>query len=319
MTGSAMGGRKPSLPQRLWRQRTMQLFALAGVAFLLIFSYAPMTGLLMAFKDFRFEKGFSGIFTADWVGLKWIREFVMDYNFSQLLRNTIVISVLKMICTFPVPILLAIAINEVKVSPVKRVVQTVSYLPYFISWVVVSGLCIQFLSSTGVVNTAMIKLGWIAKPLNLLSGKQYFWGLAVFTGIWKEMGWWSIIFLAAITSVDQAMYEAATIDGAGRLGRIRYITFPSIAPTVTVVLILALGNLLGGGLGGSTFEQSFLLGNTANRETSEIIQTYSFRMGMSKGRYSYATSIGMLQSIISVLLVFSSNAVAKRVSGRGLF
>ena len=315
-----MSERRQSIWRLFWKQRSLQVFALAGIAFIIIFNYVPMSGLLMAFKRYKIQTGYAGIFTADWVGFKWFEEFFTDYNFMSLLKNTLGISILKMIFTFPVPLILAIALNETRNRAVKRIVQTASYLPYFISWVVVSGFCLQFFStSDGLVNQALMGLGLIDKPLHFLSSPNYFWGLAVGTGIGKEMGWWAIIFLAAITSVDPTMYEAAMIDGAGRLKRIRHITLPSIAPTITVVLILAIGNLLGGGLGGSTFEQSYLLGNTANRAASDIFQTYSFRVGLSEGRYSYATAIGMIQSVVSVILVFTSNAVSKAVTGNGLF
>lgn len=310
--------REKSVFKRFWEQRYLQLFALLGVVFILIFYYVPMSGLLMAFKKYKIQTGYLGIFTSEWVGLKWFVECVTDYNFSQLLRNTLGISVLKMVFTFPVPLLLAIILSETRNKAVKRLVQTASYLPYFISWVVVAGFCLQFFSTQdGVVNKAIVALGGNARYF--LSSPDYFWGMAVGTGIWKEMGWWAIIFLAAIIGVDPTLYEAAMIDGAGRIKRIRHITLPSIAPTITVVLILAIGNLLGGGLGGSTFEQSYLLGNTANRAASDIFQTYSFRVGLAEGRYSYATAIGMIQSVVSVILVFSTNAISKSMTGNGLF
>lgn len=315
-----MMGRRQSIWRLFWKQRSMQLFALSGVAFVLLFYYVPMSGLLMAFKRFKIQTGYTGIFTSEWVGFKWFIEFFTDYNFRQLLINTLGISLLKMAFTFPVPLILAIALNEVRHRGIKRVVQTASYLPYFISWVVVAGFCLQFFSTNdGVVNKALVATGLADTPKYFLSSPAYFWQLVVGTGIWKEMGWWAIIFLAAITSADPTLYEAAMIDGAGRVKRIWHIILPSIAPTVTVVLILAIGNLLGGGLGGSTFEQCYLLGNTANRSASDIFQTYSFRIGLSEGRYSYATAIGMIQSVVSVILVFGSNAVSKATTGNGLF
>lgn len=303
-----------------WKQRYMQLFVLLGMAFLLVFYYSPMVGIIMAFKDFRIQTGYAGVFTSNWVGFKWFVEFFTEYKFNDLVRNTLAISFLKLVFTFPIPIMLAIMLNEVKIRSIKRIVQTASYLPYFISWVVVAGFCLQFLSTNeGLINIALIKLGLIDKGLNILTGKQYFWALAVISGAWKEMGWWTIIFLAAIAGVDPALHEAAIIDGAGRLQRIRHIVLPGIAPTITIVLILAIGNLLGGGMGGSSFEQSLLMGNTGNNGTSDIIQTYSFRVGLMQGRYSYATAVGMVQSVISVLLIYFSNLVAKKTSGNSLF
>ena len=309
-----------SVWKRFWEQRYLQLFALAGIAFILLFYYVPMTGLLMAFKRYKIQTGYAGIFTAEWVGFKWFQEFFNDYKFKELLYNTLGISVLKMLFTFPVPLLLAIMLSETRNRAVKRVVQTASYLPYFISWVVVTGFCLQFFATNdGVVNKALVALNLVDKPQYFLSSPNYFWGMVIGTGIWKEMGWWAIIFLAAITGVDPTLYEAAMIDGAGRIRRIQHITLPSIAPTVTVVLILAIGNLLGGGLGGSTFEQCYLLGNDANRAASDIFQTYSFRIGLTEGRYAYATAIGMIQSVVSVILVFSTNAISKKITGNGLF
>ena len=311
---------RKSVWKRFWEQRHLQVFALAGIAFILLFYYVPMSGLLMAFKRYKIQTGYAGIFTSEWVGFKWFQEFFNDYKFNELLYNTLGISILKMLFTFPVPLLLAIMLSETRNRAIKRVVQTASYLPYFISWVVVAGFCLQFFSTNdGVVNNAFQAAGLTDKPIYFLSAPQNFWGLVIGTGIWKEMGWWAIIFLAAITGVDPTLYEAAMIDGAGRIKRIRHITLPSIAPTVTVVLILAIGNLLGGGLGGSTFEQCYLLGNDANRAASDIFQTYSFRIGLTEGRYAYATAIGMIQSVVSVLLVFSTNAVSKKITGNGLF
>lgn len=311
--------RKQSIWAVLWKQRYPQVFVLLGMVFLLIFSYSPMVGLLMAFKNYKITDGYMGIFTSKWVGFRWFIEFFTDYKFSQLLKNTLTISILKQIFTFPIPLIFAIMLYEAKNKFFKRIVQTASYLPYFISWVVVAGFCMQFLARDGVINDLFIALHITNEPLSILTSPEYFYTLAVVSGIWKDMGWWAIIFLAAIVGVDPALYEAAVIDGAGRLKRIYHIMIPSILPTLTVVFILAIGNLLGGGLGGSTFEQSLLLGNPSNNAASDILQTYSFRIGLSQGRYAFATAVGLLQSIVSVLLVFSSNAAAKAITGSGLF
>ena len=260
-----------------------------------------------------------GIFESPWVGFKWFEEFFTDYKFTQILSNTLVLSILKLVCTFPIPIVFAIMLNEVRGKRMKKFIQTSSYLPYFISWVVVAGLLQVFVSSTGALNNLLAGAGWIEKPLEILTSPDYFYGLAVITAIWKDTGWWTIIFLAAITGIDPTLYEAADMDGATRMQKMRYITFPSIAGTVTVVLILALGNLLGGGLSGSNFEQCYLLGNAGNIDNSDIIQTYVMRVGLVNARYSYATAVGMFQSVISVVLVYTSNFISKRISGNGLF
>ncbi|WMJ89053.1 ABC transporter permease [Anaerocolumna sp. MB42-C2] len=301
------------------KQLPLQLFVLAGILYLIIFSFIPMFGLIMGFKKYDIIMGVKGIFTSEWVGFKYFKEFFNDYNFSRLVRNTIAISVLKMIFTFPFPILFAIMLNEIKTLGFKKAVQTCSYLPHFISWVVISGIAFQFFSSEGIINTVLGKIGVINEPVGFLTNPNLFWGLTISLDIWKELGWWTIIFLAAIVGVNQELYESAQIDGASRLKRIWYITLPCIKPTIVTVLILAIGNLFGGGLSGSNFEQSYLLGNTMNSASSDIIQTYVFNVGLAQGRYAYATAVGMIQSVISLVLIFSTNFVSKRISGSGLF
>lgn len=308
---------KKGIWRRIWQQKQLQLFVWLGLLFLLIFHYLPMFGIIIAFKDYKISSGIIGMLTSEFVGFKHFIAFFTDFRFGQLFFNTLSLSVLKLLFTFPLPIFLALVLNECRSKWIKRTVQTVSYLPYFISWVIVAGFCQILLSNTGAVNDLIESL--TGARLQFLTSPSLFRPLAVFTAIWKETGWWSIIFLAAITGIDPSLYEAAEIDGASRMKRIRCITLPGITPTITVVLILALGNLLGGGLSGSNFEQSYLLGNMGNNETSEILQTYILNIGLSKGRYSYATAAGLFQSVISVTLVFISNFISKRVSGEGLF
>ncbi|MBA2937225.1 sugar ABC transporter permease [Paenibacillus sp. CGMCC 1.16610] len=309
---------------RLWKrfkkQKMLHLFVGLGMVFLVIFSYTPMFGILMAFKDYSISSGIKGIFTSEWVGLKYFDEFIHDYQFGKIVRNTLIMCLLKVIFAFPAPILLAIMLNEVKNMAFKRFVQTVSYLPHFISWVVVVGVSYAFLSAdVGVINKALMSLGLIKEPLNILTSPNYFWGLSVGSAIWKEMGWWTIIFLAAITGINPSLYEAAEIDGAGRFARIRHITLPGMKGTIVVVLVLTIGSILGGGLVGSNFEQAYLYGNSINNSTSEIVQTYAFKVGLRDGRFSYAAAIDLIQSVISVILIFSSNFIAKRMSGSSIF
>jgi putative aldouronate transport system permease protein len=300
------------------KQLPLQMFVLSGILYLIIFSFIPMFGIIMAFKKYDIAMGISGIFTSEWVGLKYFKEFVTDYQFPTLMKNTIGISVLKLIFTFPVPIIFAIMLNDIKCLPFKKIVQTCSYLPHFISWVIIAGIASQFFSSNGIINNVLMGLGLIQQPISFLSEAKYYWGLAVGLDVWKEMGWWTIVFLAAIVGVSQDMYEAARIDGAGRLQRTWYITLPSIKPTIVVVLILALGNLFGGGLSGSNFEQSYLLGNTMNSSASTILQSYVFDVGLALGRYSYATAVGLIQSLVSLILVFLSNYLSKKFTGVGI-
>jgi putative aldouronate transport system permease protein len=279
-----------------------------------------MVGIIISFKEYHLETGLMGMFTSKWAGFKHFIEFFTEYNFPQLLRNTVAISLLKLVFTFPVPIIFAIALNEVKQLGFKRVIQTASYLPYFISWVVVSGFCVLFLNTQhGMINSVLMQLKLVEKPVNFLANPNTYWAIAVITGVWKEMGWWAILFLAAIAGIDPELYEAAIIDGAGRFSRILHITIPGILPTIMVVLILSIGNLFGGSMGGSNFDQSFLLGNAGNNSASDIIQTYVFRIGFSQGRYDYAAAAGLVQSVVSVILIFASNRISRKLTGSGLY
>ena len=305
---------------RLKQQWTLQAFALLGIAFLIIFSYIPMVGIVLAFNNYKPKLGLAGFFTSEWVGFKWFKEFLTDPQFWPIFRNTLVLSVLNLAFSIPLPIIFALALNEMRMPRLKRIIQTVSYLPHFISWVIVQGILVSFLNSNnGVLNDLFKQFGWIEDSIPYLSSPSYFWGVAVVSDIWKEMGWWTIIFLAAIAGVDVSMYEAAIVDGASRMNRIVHITLPSIRSTIVVVLILSLGNLLGGGLGGSNFEQSYLLGNTTNYATSEVLQTYTLEVGLTNGRFSFASAVGLMQSLISVFLVVTSNYVSIKVTETGLF
>lgn len=306
--------------RRLKRERYFHYFVWLGLVFLLIFKFIPMFGIIIAFKDYKITSGVVGFITSPWVGLKYFTEFVTAYNFGTLVRNTLAISLLKLFFAFPIPIIFALMLNEVKNVIFKKFVQTASYLPHFISWVVVTGVFTQLLSeNTGVVNDLLLSTGIIDKPLRLLTDPDAFWGLAVITAVWKEAGWWTIIFLASIAGIDPSLYEAAQIDGASRLRRMWHITLPGIKGSVVVVAILALGSLLGGGLIGSNFEQSMLLGNALNHEKSNIIQVYAFKTGLVEGRYAFATAVDLIQSIISLILVLSSNYIARKISGSSLW
>ena len=305
---------------KLKRQRMLQIFAWAGLVYILIFNYAPMAGILVAFKKFSIKDGFMGIFTNEWVGLKYFIEFFNDYMCWPVIKNTLIISLLKILASFPAPILLAIMITEVKNRPFKKFVQAVSYLPYFISWVIVAGILTAFFSqSRGLVSEFIIKTGISDKGVSFLTNPGSYYQLAVWTSIWKSTGWWSIIFLAAISGIDPGLYEAAMVDGADRLKRIWHITLPGILPAIVTVLILSVGSFLGGGMMGGNFDQTMMLGNKLNASASEIIQTYAFKTGMVDLRFNYATAIDLMQSIISVILIFATNAVSKKITETGLF
>ena len=288
---------------------------LLGLIYLAIFAYTPMVGILIAFKKFKLTAGVVGFFTSPWVGLKWFKEFVNDYLFFDIVRNTLALSALKICIAFPIPILFALMLNEIKRPIFKRVVQTASYLPHFISWIIVSGICYTMFSTlNGLVNQVLLSLGLIQKAIPVLVEPSYYWTLATSTEVWKEMGWSAIIFIAAIAGVDAALYEAAEIDGASRMQRILHVTLPCIKGTIIIMLILALGGLVNGNL-----EQARLLGNNLNRERSEIVQSYVLRVGLTDFRFDYAAAVGLMQSVISVILVFGSNMFCRKYAGASLY
>lgn len=306
---------KATLLSRFRQQKSLQVILLLGLLYLVIFAYVPMVGIIISFKEYKLTTGLAGFFTSKWVGLKWFAEFFASPMCFKVVRNTLVLSLLKLLIAFPAPILFALMLNEVRSSKFKRVVQTASYLPHFISWIIVSGLCFTMFSSVnGLVNELLLNWGWIDSPMTVLTdGKQY-WGLAIGTEVWKEMGWNAIIFIAAIAGIDASLYEAAQIDGASRLQRIIHVTLPGIKGTIVIMFILALGGLVNGNL-----DQAMMLGNTVNRDYSEIINTYVLTVGLRQFRFDYAAAVGLMQSVISVVLVFSTNALSRKITGAALY
>ena len=281
-----------------------------GMMFFIIFSYLPMFGIVMAFQDYNPRLGFFG---SPWVGLMHFQNMFSDPFFIRAIRNTVAMSVIKYIPSFIMPIIFALLLNELKNINFKRVIQTVSYLPHFISWVIVASL-LQFwlrTDSFGLINVVLVRLGILQEPIAFLASTRYFWGIAAISEVWKSTGWWSIIYLAAISGVDPGLYEAATIDGAGRFRRMVYITLPAIKSTVITILILSVGQLITGGIGGSNFQQSFLLMNPLNMPVSDIIETYILRFGLTMGRFSYAAAAGLLQSVVSFSFVVGVNALVR--------
>lgn len=297
------------------RQAALQTILLLGLLYLLIFAYIPMVGIIISFKEYKLTSGLLGFFTSNWVGFKWFEEFIASPMFFTVVRNTLVLSCLKLCVVFPIPILFALMLNEIRSTKFKRIVQTASYLPHFISWIIVSGLCYTMFSSVnGLVNEVLLDWGWIDESLTLLTDGHQYWGLAIGTEIWKETGWNAIIFIAAISGIDSTLYEAAQIDGATRLQRMWHVTLPGIKGTIIIMFILALGGLVNGNL-----DQAMLLGNDVNRDYSEIINSYVLSVGLKQFRFDYAAAVGLMQSIISVILVFSSNAISRKVAGASLY
>ncbi|MCL6459750.1 MAG: ABC transporter permease subunit [Gorillibacterium sp.] len=301
-----------SIFQRLLKQWDIQLMVIPAIIFIFIFSYIPMYGVLMSFQDYSLFKGFMG---SPWVGFKHFEMFFNAPEFWTVMRNTLVISLLKFGVGFPAPILLALMLNEVRGRVFKRSIQTISYLPHFLSWVIVSGFVVSLLSTdNGSVNILLQSLHLIDEPINFLSKPGYFWSILIVTGLWKEIGFASIVYLAAIAGVDPHLYEAASMDGANRFKQIFLVTLPSILPVVIIFMILAIGDLLNAG-----FEDILLLGsNPVLRDVSDVIDTYVYRVGIQNSRFSYATAVGLFKAIISVGMLTGANFVARK-SGNSLW
>ncbi|MFD0959304.1 ABC transporter permease [Paenibacillus chungangensis] len=299
--------------QKKWRsQLDIQSMVWPGLIFLFVFSYIPMYGIVIAFQDYDL---FAGVLDSPWVGLKHFQEFFNDPNFGQVIQNTLAINVLGLLIGFPAPILFALLLNEIASMRFKRFIQTVSYLPHFVSWVVFGGLIINVLSpANGIINAILVQTGVLAEPVNFMGNADYFWYILVLGEMLKGLGWGAIIYIAAIAGVDPEMYEAATIDGANRFQKIWHITLPSIMGTIVIMLIFAISALLNTG-----FEQILVLQNPLNLETSETIDTYVYKLGLRNMRYSYSTAVGLTKSVIALFLLLSANYVSKKISGKGLF
>lgn len=310
--GTKTNDKKPGTAIRFLKQWDIQLMVLPALVVILIFSYLPMYGVLNAFQDYKILKGF---WDSPWVGFKHFEAFFDSPDFNDVMRNTIIISLLKFCIGFPAPILLALMLNEVRNMAFKRIVQTVSYLPHFLSWVIVAGFVMSMLSTdNGSVNMLLEKTNLIEEPINFLSIPEYFWSILVATNLWKEIGFASIVYLAAIAGVDPHMYEAAEMDGASRFKQMFLITLPSIMPVVVIFMILAIGNLLSAG-----FEDILLLAtNPILRDVSDVLDTYVYRVGIANNRFSYATAVGLFKAIISVGLLLIANWLARR-SGNSLW
>jgi len=277
-----------------------------GIIWLIVFCYIPMYGIVIAFKEFR---PVDGLFGGEWVGFKHFIDFFTDPAALRSVVNTLGISLYKFIVGFPAPIIFALLLNELTSLRFKKFAQSVSYLPYFISWVILASMLKNLLELNGPINTFLISLGVIPEGISFLTQESMFWNILVITDLWKGIGWSSIIYIAAISGINPEMYESALIDGAKRYQRIIYITLPSIMPTVTILMILGISGILG-----SNFDQHYLLGNAAVADVAETIDTYVFKMGMSLQRYSYATAVGLSRSIVSFILLFGANKLIRQIS-----
>lgn len=298
------------LMRRIWRYRMIYLMLLPGLIYFALFRYGPLYIAQIAFKDFEPVLGVEG---SPWVGFANFVTFFHSYYFNQLIANTLIISVAKLVIGLPPAIILAVALSEARFLKLARLTQTVSYLPHFLSWVVMFGVLLGLLSpSEGLVNQAIVKVGM--QPIDFLTDPNWFRAIIIGSDIWKETGWGAIIYLAALLSIDPAQYEAAAIDGASRLQRIWFISLPGIKDVIVLVTLLRLGHILDAG-----FEQIFVLYSIPVYNVSDIIDTWVYRQGLLNFQFSLATAVGLFKGVIGLVLVVFANRIAKRFSGSGLY
>ncbi|MEF3306145.1 ABC transporter permease [Paenibacillus sp. GYB003] len=294
----------------LARDKYLYLLALPGIVYFIIFKYVPVGGLVIAFQNYS---PYFGIMQSEWVGLEHFQRFFSNDDFVLLLRNTLMISLLNLVFFFPLPIVLSLMLNELRSMAYKRFVQTVVYIPHFLSWVLISGLTYLMLSqSEGLVNKIIHELG--GSRIGFLTHPDYFWGLLTAQVMWKEAGWGTIIFLAAIAGVDPQLYEAAVVDGAGRFRKMWHITLPAIRNVIVILFILRLGSVMDVG-----FEQVYLMMNGAVSSVADVFDTYVYRNGVQQGEFSYSTAIGLFKSIVGIVLVVAANKLAKRFGEEGVY
>lgn len=292
------------------RNKYLYLLLLPGVIYYVLFKYVPMYGVTIAFKDFNFKKGILG---SPWVGLDNYVYLFSQPIFGEVFRNSIVLSLLRLVFGFPFPIILALMLNEFHNQKLKKFLQTLIYLPHFISWVILGGILINFLSpSWGIINQLIKQMG--GTPIFFLAKPEYFRWIIVIESIWKEAGWGTIIYLAAITGIEQDQYEAAAIDGADHFKQMIYVTLPGIKTTIVLTFLLRVGSIMSNG-----FEQVLVLQNSQNQAVSEVFETYVYRMGILNSRFSFATTVGLFTSVVSLIFLIIADLFAKRMGEEGIF
>ena len=295
--------------KRIWTSRYLYLLFLFPLLYFIIFKYGAMVWLTIAFKDYN---AVQGLWKSEWIGFKHFVTFFQTPDILRLIRNTVLLSVYSLLWSFPMPIFLALMINEVQNKPFKKVVQNISYLPHFFSTVIICGILVNILSTNGLVNQ-FLGLFQI-DPVNFLTKPQYFRTIYIASGIWQSVGWGSIIYLAALSGVDPGLYESAVIDGAGKLQQMRYISIPSILPIIVIQFLLSLGRIMSVG-----YEKVLLLYNGSIYETAEVISTYVYRRGLESSEFSYATAVSMFESVINIILVWTVNKIAQHLGETSLW
>jgi putative aldouronate transport system permease protein len=280
------------------------------MAFFLVFRYIPMTNIAIAFKDYNM---FRGVWDSPWAGMKWFNQAFHSRDFGYAVRNTVMLNFLDLLVGFPAPIILAILLNELTVKWYKKFTQTVVYLPHFLSWIIISGMAVQlFAPGGGVVNIILSRAG--KGPIDFLMNNRLWVGTYVGLGVWREMGWGTIIYLAAITGINPEIYEAAEVDGAGRFGKIWHVTLPGIRPTIVVLLIMNLGRILG-----SEFDRPYTMQNPKVMQVADVISTMVYRVGIRSSQFSYTAAIGLFQSVVCVIFLVLADRMAKKFGERGIW
>jgi ABC-type polysaccharide transport system, permease component len=310
--GPARGPGKVPIRVAVPRYRWLYLMLIPGVAYFVIFKYLPMYGVTIAFQDYVPFLGYSG---SQWVGLKHFQELFSGPDFGRLLFNTLFLALLTVIFVFPAPIIVALMLNELRISVLKRSIQSLIYIPHFLSWTIVASLTyLLFSADFGVLAGFIHSLTGGGPKVDYLAQPGWFRPLIIMQSLWKNTGWGTIIYLAALAGVDPNLYEAARMDGAGRWRQMWHVTLPAIRPTVVVMAVLTSGHLLDTG-----FEQIWLMTNSLNRSVADVFDTYVYYIGLTQGAYSYATAVGLFKGLAGVILIFGSNWLAKRLGQRGLF
>ena len=293
-------------------QKILYLMIVPCMIYTFIFSYYPLSGWIMAFQNYKPAKGYAG---STFVGLDQFMFLFEDVEFWRSVRNTLMMSVMNLAFSFVFAIVFALLLNEIKSLGLKRITQTVSYLPHFLSWIIVCSLVSNILSTNdGMLNNILMGLGLIDKPVLWLGEQKYFWWVTTFSNIWKETGWNSIIYIAAISGIDQSLYEAAELDGAGRFQKMWHVTLPQISPTIIILFIFAVGGLMASG-----HEKIILLYNSLTYETADVIASYVYRRGLQEASYSFATAVGLISSAVNFLLLWFTNRVSKKYSEISIF
>ncbi|WP_090981210.1 sugar ABC transporter permease [Paenibacillus sp. CF384] len=294
----------------MWKYRTLYLISIPGIVYFIVFKYVPLLGSVIAFQNYNIFAGFSG---SPWVGFEHFERMFRHYDFLRILKNTLILGFLDILVAFTAPIILALLLNEVRLVVYKKIVQTIVYAPHFLSWVIVSGIFVGMLSPTsGIVN---VIIGWFGiEPIYFLGEDSYIRTILVGSGLWRDVGWGTIIYLAALTGIHPELYEASEIDGAGRWKQTIRITLPSLLPVITVLFLLKIGDFMDYG-----FERVFVFQNPLNITNSEILDTYIYKAGLKQMQYSYATAIGLFKSVVGLVLLVIANTLSRKATGESLY